>query len=257
MDKSLVINPFDLLTDQQRKLVTVYLESGGDKAKAKKAAGLEYSGRDPFKSVNVRRAINHAVRPSFDKAGITFDKHFQYVASIAYGDPSEIAEVVKVNCRYCNGVDHRYQFTQGEYDKLMRDEIREYKRVNSLPMRTKYEEIIEHGFVAPLVEGGMGFDPYAEPDYMCPECGGEGKDIIKLHPSAASHPLFAGVSYDKNGNLIVKYRNQDAALEHVSKLLGFLIDKSEVTVIDHAAVLERARRRAGKTEQEDGVNEEN
>lgn len=257
MEKSLVINPFDLLSDQQKKLVTVFLETGGDRAKAKKEAGLQYSGKDPFKAVNVRRAINHALRPAFDKAGITFDQHFQYVASIAYGDPSEISEVVKVNCRHCHGVDHRYQFTQGQYDKLMRDELKQFKKDLKLAPNTPYDEVLARGFVEPLIEGGMGFDPWGQPDAMCPECGGEGVDKIMIHPSATSHPLFAGVSYDKNGNMIVKFRNQDAALEHVSKLLGFLVDKTEVTVVDHAGKLDAARRRAAalKAAKKDGANE--
>lgn len=240
-EKSLVINPFDLLTDQQKKLVTSFLESG-DKTKAKKDAGLQYSGKDPFRAVNVRRAINHAMRPAFDKAGITFEKHIEYVANIAYGDPSEIAEIVVVNCRYCHGVDHRYQFTEQQYDKMVRDEIKEFKKNMKLAPNTPYQELLDRGFVEPLIEGGTGFDQWREPDAMCPECGGEGERRIQIHPSAVNHPLFAGVSYDKNGNLIVKFRNQDAALEHLSKLMGFLVDKTEVTIVDHASKLTAAQR---------------
>lgn len=243
-EKSLVINPFDLLTDQQKKLVTSFLESG-DKTKAKKDAGLQYSGKDPFRAVNVRRAINHAMRPAFDKAGITFEKHIEYVANIAYGDPSEIAEIVVVNCRHCHGKNHEYQFTEREYRDAYDKEIRDFKKENGIKGRITQEQLEdEYGFVPLSCEGGFGFDQWREPDPMCPECGGEGERRIQIHPSAVSHPLFAGVSYDKNGNLIVKFRNQDAALEHLSKLMGFLVDKTEVTIVDHASKLTAAQRRA-------------
>lgn len=243
-EKSLVINPFDLLTDQQKKLVTSFLESG-DKTKAKKDAGLQYSGKDPFRAVNVRRAINHAMRPAFDKAGITFEKHIEYVANIAYGDPSEIAEIVVVNCRYCHGIAHRYQYKDGEYDKLVKTEMKAWMEKKDIHGRFTREQLEKDwGFIPPSDEGGLGFDEWREPDPMCPECGGEGERRIQIHPSAVNHPLFAGVSYDKNGNLIVKFRNQDAALEHLSKLMGFLVDKTEVTIVDHASKLTAAQRRA-------------
>lgn len=246
-DKSLVINPFDLLTQQQRTLVVTYLETGGDKTAAKKAAGLEYSGKDPFRAVNVRRAINHAMRPSFDKAGITFEKHLEYVANIAYGDPSEVAEIVKVNCRYCHGLNHEYQWTDMEFRDRLNKDIREFKAANAIKGVITQQELEDiHGFIPLSCEGGFGFDPWGEPDPMCPECGGEGVDKIRVHESATRHPLFAGVSYDKNSNMIVRFRNQDQALEHVSKLLGFLTEKVEVTVIDHAAKLNEARKRAAK-----------
>lgn len=242
-EKSLVVSAFDLLNEQQQKLVLAYLKTG-NKSEAKRIAGMEY-GRDPFKSVNVRRAVNEGMRPKFDKAGISFEKHLEYVASIAYGDPSEIAEIVKVNCRFCHGVNHEYQFKDSEYADLLEKDMKEFMKVNNIVGRaTKQTLIEEYGYQPLPTKGGLGFNSFNEPDAMCPECYGEGQDQIVVHPSATTHPLFAGVSYDKNNNLIVKFRNQDAALEHMSRLMGFLIDKTEVTIVDHVKEINAARKRA-------------
>lgn len=242
--KSLVVSAFDLLTEQQRKLVTTYLETG-NKEQAKIAAGLNW-GRDPFKSAMVRRAVNEGLRPAFDKAGLTFEKHLEYVASIAYGDPSEIAEIIKVNCRYCHGVAHEYQYKDSEYAGVLEQDMKDFMKSNELKGAFTKEQLIEQWeYTPPPTKGGLGFDGMLEPDPMCPECSGEGQDKIVLQPSAISHPLFAGVSYDKNHNLVVKFRNQDAALEHVSRLMGFLIDKTEVTIVDHVAKINEAKKRAG------------
>lgn len=242
--QSLVVSAFDLLTEQQRKLVTTYLETGS-KEQAKIAAGLNY-GRDPFKSAMVRRAVNEGMRPAFDKAGLSFEKHLEYVASIAYGDPSEIVEIIKVNCRYCHGVAHEYQFKDSEYADLLEKDMKEFMSNHNITGRASKSTLIdEYGYKPLPTKGGLGFDGMAEPDPMCPECSGEGQERLIVQPSAVSHPLFGGVSYDKNHNLVVKFRNQDAALDHVSRLLGFLIDKTEVTIVDHVTKINEARKRSG------------
>lgn len=243
-ERSLVVNPFDLLTAQQKILVTTYLETG-DKTKARKAAGLQYSGMDPFRAVNVRRALNHAMRPAFDKAGITFEKHFEYVCSIAYGDPKEISETVKVNCRHCHGVNHEYQWTEQEYKKELNKQIKDFKFARDIKdARITQDRLEDEGFIPPALDGGFGFNPWAEPHESCPECGGQGEDKIYVHPDAASHPLFAGASYDKQGNIVIKYRDQDGMLKHVSELMGFLVHKVEVSRVDHATTIDKARKRA-------------
>lgn len=245
MTKGFVVNPFDLLTMQQKKLVEVFLETG-DETEAKKASGLTYSGKNPFRAVNVRRAINHAMRPKFDKAGISFENHLEYVAAIAYGDPSELSEVIDVNCRYCNGIDFKYQWTNAEYVEAIEETMQKYKSRNGIVGQISQQELEDHGYKPPSCEGGFNFDKYADPHPNCPECAGHGVQSVRVHPSAVSHPLFAGVVVNKNGDIEVKLRNQDAAMQHVSKLQGYLIDKVEVTTVSHVDKLNEARKRAKK-----------
>lgn len=245
-DKSLVIDPFNLLTDQQKILVTAFMEHNGDKTKAKSIAGYPMRQRDPFAAASVRRAINHLLRPRFDKAGITFDKHLEFVAAIAYGDPAEICEVVDVNCRHCWGFGHQYQYGQNEYTRLLKKEISDFKKENGIrdPKITEEQLEDEYGFAPLDCAGGFGWDQWREPNIACPECLGDGVQKIRLHAWASQHPLFAGVTYDKQGNMIVKLRNQDSALEHVSKLMGYLVDKTEISIVDHISELNRAKKRA-------------
>jgi hypothetical protein len=80
--------------------------------------------------------------------------------------------------------------------------------------------------------GGFGFDLNAEPHPACPECGGLGQELIyvadtrKLKGSARR--LYAGVKKTKDGLQIIT-RDQDAALANISRYLGMLVDRKEIS----------------------------
>lgn len=251
MRKTLVPSAYDFLSEQQKKLVDAYIDpaNGFDQQIALEIAGYDKysntrSSKSPFKVVGVRRAIAEKLKPSFDREGITFEENFKYVASLAYGDVNELVEVLKVNCRYCNGRGHQYQWTEAEYKKELNKAIADFIAYKELPSSTTQDELEDLGMLPPSLEGGFDFDPYADPHPDCPECGGRGEDRLYIHPQFISHPLYAGAEVDKNGNIKINIRNQDNALKLLSQLAGFLVERVEVKEVVTADELAKRRKRA-------------
>lgn len=138
---------------------------------------------------------------------------------LASADPSKIMQVRRVNCRYCWGVGHQYQWKAREYaeacDNEMRAASRERREVKM-----------------PDCGGGFDYRHNAEPNPVCPECGGEGhEDIFFKDTDGLTGPerkLIAGVKRTRDG-LEIKLRDQDAALKILAQYAGLLIDRKELT----------------------------
>lgn len=143
--------------------------------------------------------------------------------SIATADPNELIEFRRTCCRFCYGIDHRYQHTQSEWDRQPRNKY--------------FDE-----------RGGVGYDARKAPNSDCPECFGDGvgevhvKDTRSLSPEALC--LYAGVKVTKDG-IEVKMHDQKAALVDIGKHLGMFTEKIDLTVTDGLATrLKAARERA-------------
>lgn len=132
-------------------------------------------------------------------------------------DPRELSRVVHRNCRHCWGKDNRYQFTnaelqleRGAYERKLIAERPELDRE-----RYKLEELMEEFDT----RGGAGFDPTAEPNPECEECGGAGVEEIVFGDartlSKGARLLYAGAKRTEKG-MEVKAHSQFEAL----KLLG-------------------------------------
>lgn len=255
MKKSLVPSAYDFLSPQQKKLVDAYTDPDNyfDQKNALEIAGYgRYSQTrgttNPFNHINVRRAISDKIKPTFDRTGISFEENFKFVASIAYGDPRELIEVKKCNCRYCYGIMNKYQWTEAEYFTKLEKEVAEFKRIQKIDSRMvmNQSDLEAMGFVPPACDGGYGFDLYADPSESCPNCNGHGVAQTYIHPQFISHPLYAGAEIDKNGNIKINMRNQDNALKLLSQLAGFLVERVEIKEIVTADALAEKRKRAAE-----------
>lgn len=253
MNKSLVPSAYDFLSQQQKKLVDAYVdpENGFDQMTALEKAGYNRfsatkSSMNPFKHINVRRAISEKIRPAFDRTGITFEENFKFVAAIAYGDANELVEVKRCNCRYCHGVLNKYQWTEGEYLEKLEQAVLDFKKFKQLGVNDviNQSELEEMGFIPPNCDGGFGFDQWSDPDLSCPNCHGHGTERVYIHPQYISHPLYAGAEVDKNGNIKINMRNQDHAIKLLSQLAGFLVEKVEIKEVVTADTLSEKRKRA-------------
>lgn len=144
---------------------------------------------------------------------------------IASADPRELVTHQRVNCRHCNGKDHKYQWRdQAEFwGKLADAASREQKR--------QFEDPKAPEITMPNDEGGYGYRSNGPVHPECPVCDGEGHDRVfipdlsTLSPKAAK--LYAGIKKTKDG-LEVKMRDQDGALANIAKYLGMLVDRSKV-----------------------------
>ena len=251
MKKSLVPSAYDFLSQQQKKLVDSYVdpENGFDKMVALEKAGYNKysatkSSMNPFKHVNVRRAISEKIKPSFDRQGISFEENFKFVSSIAYGDVNELVEIRRCNCRYCHGVMNKYQWTESEYQNKLEEEVLKFKEIKKINQILSQSELEDFGFVPPSCDGGFGFDKWNDPDETCIECNGHGVERVYIHPQYISHPLYAGAEIDKNGNIKINIRNQDNALKLLSQLAGFLVERVEIKEVVTATTLAEKRKRA-------------
>lgn len=144
---------------------------------------------------------------------------------IASADPRELVTHQRVNCRHCNGVDHKYQWRSNEeyWNTVAQAAAAEEKRQFSDPKAPPIP--------VPDADGGFGFRINGPVHPDCPVCDGEGydrvfiPDLSTLSPKAAK--LYAGVKKTKDG-IEVKMRDQDGALANIAKYLGMLIDRSKV-----------------------------
>lgn len=147
----------------------------------------------------------------------------EYV-ELATADPSKIVTVRRVNCRYCWGEGHQYQWKEREYAEACDAAARPAKRG-------------EDPAPFPDCAGGFGYRHNAEPNPACPECGGEGKEDIFFRDTEGltgpERKLIAGIKRTKDG-LEVKMRDQDAALKVLAQYAGLLVERKELTGKDGA-----------------------
>ena len=132
---------------------------------------------------------------------------------IATADANELTQLRRVCCRYCHGFDHQYQWTEGEYARAV-------------------DNAVESEKPAPDGMGGFGFDLNADPHPDCPECGGLGEELVHIADTrklkGSARRLYAGVKKTKDGLQVIT-RDQDAALANISRYLGMLVDRKEIS----------------------------
>lgn len=135
--------------------------------------------------------------------------------AIATADPSKLMRVRRVNCRYCWGIGHAYQWS-----------AREYAEACDAAAKCKPPA------APPDCGGGFDWRAKADPNPECPECCGDGEeDIHFVDTETLTGPekkLFAGVKRTRDG-LEIKLRDQDAALLNIARHIGMLIERKELT----------------------------
>ncbi|WP_454889401.1 hypothetical protein [Serratia quinivorans] len=111
----------------------------------------------------------------------------------------------RVNCRYCWGEDHKYQWR--DFDEQLNAE-KKAEADNKLP---------------PDLSGGIGFVSNDEPNPECPRCNGEGEG--EVHVTDTTHLigtdarwLYAGIKQTQHG-IQVMTADQDAARRNLIQLL--------------------------------------
>lgn len=125
---------------------------------------------------------------------------------IVNADPNELIAHVRVNCRFCRGLDHRFQWVEQDYYMAVAAAIEASK-----PM--------------PDGSGGHGFNGTLEPVETCPSCFGLGvgevrvADTTKLSPSARK--LFKGIKVSKNGTEVLMHDQQEAR-NLIAQCMGLL-----------------------------------
>ncbi|MBD0240610.1 terminase small subunit, partial [Acinetobacter baumannii] len=143
---------------------------------------------------------------------ITQDKVLNRLWEMATADPNELIRYVRVNCRYCWGVDHYYQWTKGEYHNACYNAL-----VNQKPK--------------PDCDGGFGFNKTRAPNPECPECQGEGNGYVTVadttRVSEQAKMLYAGIKESQHG-IEIKMNDQVAALIKAGQHIGMFKERVEL-----------------------------
>lgn len=224
------------LSDKQAAFVREYLLSGNASDAYRKAgyatkneASTAAAASRLLKDVKVSAAVAAGRKKVIAKIeaefGIRLDDILTRLAAQATADRRELTTYRRGACRYCHGLDHRYQWrTHREYADAMEAYMLK-------------GEAYHANHTPPDNEGGDGYRFKRPPHPDCPECEGDGigrtffADLDSLSPEAAV--TFEGVQETKDG---LKYVMADRtkALEILGKHLG-LADKARDAGIDALA----------------------
>lgn len=205
------------LNDRQQRFVQEYCKDFNATQAAIRAGysenGAGQSAHNLLKNSEILEAIEErkievAIHAKIDAAWVLRQWH-----DIATADVNEISQTRRICCRYCYGFDNNYQWTEAEYARAV-------------------DKAIDAGKPAPDGMGGFGYDPNLEPAPACPECGGLGEEQIFVADTrklkGPARRLYAGTQKTKDG-LKVLMRDQDKALENISRYLGMSIDRKEIS----------------------------
>lgn len=131
----------------------------------------------------------------------------------------EITQHIWQCCRYCNGVDHKYQWIDfAEYLAALA-EAETKNEVRAITGRANLE--------LPMDDGGYGFLPGNEPNVLCPKCEGRGTaitviaDTTKLEGPA--RVIVKGVKVTANGTEVL-FHDIDKAKERLLRAAGMFKD---------------------------------
>jgi hypothetical protein len=154
----------------------------------------------------------------------TADVQNQLIATYhaaSFADPRELVEYVRRCCRYCYGIDHKFQLRPSEMERR-----RQQYEADKAALKEEGKEIGEFDEL-----GGLGYDGKKSPNYDCPECDGEGegralfKDSSTLSPAALT--LYEGVKEGKDGTEM-KVASQKGYRDTLAKLFNMNVEPAVV-----------------------------
>jgi hypothetical protein len=234
--------PYQQLKTYEQRFVEEYNIDLDPEAAAFRAGIPNPAKRGPalLKKEHIQIAISSAQKRRAGRTQIYADEVLRRWWLMATTDVREFQSVHRVNCRYCWGIDHRFQFRDHELAEAQAEH------------RFGMMRLPEHQRVPFDDRGGGGFDGEREPcrgplwaerhggeatsDHNCPACDGSGepsiilKDTRDFSPGAAM--LYDGVKVSKDGTLEIKLRSRDDALNKIAQHLGLVVQKRVVTTLD-------------------------
>jgi hypothetical protein len=178
----------------------------------------------------INAKIEVAMAERAKRLNMEADDVLRDLVAIAKADPRELIELQRRCCRYCFGLDHRYQRTPREmqehraaYDlKLLDLKLLGNEMDGLIPEGTEFDP-----------EGGIGWDPRRDPNAECPECFGEGEQVVVTKDQRDISPdarlLYAGTKVNQNGAIEIKMHDQSAARHLIGQHHGMFKKGVELT----------------------------
>ncbi|APQ14710.1 hypothetical protein BJP27_24370 (plasmid) [Pseudomonas oryzihabitans] len=173
----------------------------------------------------VARLVALRVKQSFEDAdGDLKTRTLELLLGWAFADPNELSQLRRDCCRYCYGIDHKWQMKPSEWQGKLDTWQADLRKAQALQEAEPPE---------PDPQGGLGYDPRLPPVESCPECFGEGIEREFFHDTRhiapATRALYGGVQRTKDGLKIVQH-DQGKAREILARVLKLFDDTAEVVV---------------------------
>jgi hypothetical protein len=176
-----------------------------------------------LKSPVIASAIEHArrralLRTDFEKAWVV-----NRLKAFVSADVNELVEGRRVPCRYCWGMDHRYQFRPEELRQAVAKHRDRQMALRDEERRVPFDD-----------HGGDGYTTRRAPNPECPECDGDGvyhtifKDTRNL--SARARLLYDGIEIGPNGQAKMKIRDKAWAEAALLRHAGVAVERKEVII---------------------------
>ncbi|HDR2753912.1 TPA: terminase small subunit [Enterobacter asburiae] len=203
--------PDDFGLSDQQMIFAQHVVEGKTRVEAYRLAGYTGTGNAAYvtasqllRNPKVSRYVHHLRNERQRRYAAELDDVIGQLTAIINADPNEIAQYRRVNCRYCWGSDHKYQWR----------DISE-----QLAAERKAEADGAH---PPDTSGGIGFVDNGDPNPECPRCNGEGvgepffADTRDLEGDARY--LLHGVKLGKFGIEILT-SDKDSARKELARLI--------------------------------------
>lgn len=219
------------LSARQRSYVLAYLKDPNATGAAREAGYKHPNKHGPSLLVNrgVAAAIKEGRKRIEEAAMLDAVDVANMWASIATANVDALVTNRHCACRYCHGHDHDFQwrtrreFTEARdkaiYDLFGDDDVREAAKAGT---------IIDPRI--PDDKGGYGYTTKADPDPDCPECDGDGIEIVSMADTSAltgaERLLYDGVEETRQGKKI-RMQDRSKALDSLAKHLGMFAGKVE------------------------------
>ncbi|HBH7956020.1 TPA: terminase small subunit [Escherichia coli] len=198
------------ISDQQAKFAMLVAQ-GKKPTEAYRLAGYEGEGNTAwvaasrlYRNDKVFRAISYFRNQYQKRYTADLDLLVSQLMAIVQADPNQLAQFRRVNCRYCWGENHLYQWRDiEEFDKAA-------------------EKASKDGKPAPEY-GGLGFVDNAIPNPDCPKCCGDGRGEVHIADTTMldgdARLLYAGAKYGKFG-IEILMEDKGAARRELLKYLA-------------------------------------
>ncbi|WP_411193767.1 terminase small subunit [Raoultella ornithinolytica] len=198
------------ISDQQAKFAE-HVVNGESRTEAYRKSGYAGEGAVAWaaasrllRNVKVSRYVHHLRNERQKRYAAELDDVIGQLTAIINADPNEISQYRRVNCRYCWGSDHKYQWRD------IAEQLSAERKAES------------DGAAPPDTSGGIGFVDNADPNPECPRCNGEGigepffADTRDLEGDARY--LLHGVKLGKFGIEILT-ADKDSARKELARLI--------------------------------------
>jgi hypothetical protein len=221
---ALTANPANFGLSEQQALFAELIIRAKTRVDAYREAGYQGEGSAAYvtasqllRNPKVSRYIHHLRNLRQQRYAVELDDLIAQLVAIINADPNVISQYRRVNCRYCWGDAHKYQWR--DLDEQLQAEKK--AEADDKP--------------PPDLSGGVGFVDNTDPNPECPRCNGEGKGEAFFADTrdidGDERWLLQGVKVGKFG-IEVLTADKDAARRELARLL--VINGSDARRVDLA-----------------------